>query len=46
MKTKKKKMPLIIFAPTDEDLIDQLPDASEIKEIQEIADMTYKIILR
>ncbi len=43
---KEKKMPLIIFATNDEDLIDQLPDAGLIKEIVEIRESTYKVFLK
>lgn len=47
-KTKKvKKMPMIIFATSDADLVDQLPsNPGDIKSIKEISGYTYKVTLK
>lgn len=44
---KVKKIPMIIFATSDADLVDQLPSNSEdIELIKEISKHTYKVTLK
>lgn len=41
-----EKMPLIIFAMNDYDLIDQLPNSDDIESIKQISEHTYKVKLK